>query len=207
MSDTSNDTISILHVDDEPEFAELTATFLERENSRFAVETTTSASAALEWMDRQLPDCVVSDYNMPGIDGIELLQTVREEFPELPFILYTGRGSEAVASDAISAGVTDYLQKQPGSEQLELLANRIRNAVQRRYESERATRQEELRRLTELAGDAGAFEIDYETGEMLMTEGVRRMVGLEEGERLSLSDAVKYPAHGGAGRPCLLRHC
>jgi DNA-binding NtrC family response regulator len=199
--------IQVLHVNDDPELVELTAAFLEREYGSFEVVGATSASEGLERLDADPPDCVVSDYNMPGMEGIELLQTVREEFPELPFILYTGRGSEAVASDAISAGVTDYLQKQPGSEQFELLANRIRNAVQRRYESERATRQEELRRLTELAGDAGAFEIDYETGEMLMTEGVRRMVGLEEGERLSLSDAVKYPAHGGAGRPCLLRHC
>ncbi len=163
--------IQVLHVDDDPELVELTAAFLEREYGSFEVVGATSASEGLERLDADPPDCVVSDYNMPGMDGIELLQTVREEFPELPFILYTGRGSEAVASDAISAGVTDYLQKQPGSEQFELLANRIRNAVQRRYESERATRQEELRRLTELAGDAGAFEIDYETGEMLMTEG------------------------------------
>jgi PAS domain S-box-containing protein len=129
MSDTSNDTISILHVDDEPEFAELTATFLERENSRFAVETTTSASAALEWMDRQLPDCVVSDYDMPGQNGIEFLETVRQDHPELPFVLYTGNGSEAVASEAVTAGVSDYLQKDTGSEQYKLLAKRIENVV------------------------------------------------------------------------------
>lgn len=186
--------IQVLHIDDDPELVELTAAFLEREYGSFEIVGATSASEGLERLDADPPDCVVSDYNMPGMDGIELLQTVREVFPELPFILYTGRGSEAVASDAISAGVTDYLQKQPGSEQFELLANRIRNAVQGRYESERATRQEELRRLTEFAGDTGAFEIDYETGEMLMTEGLSRVVGLEEGERLSLSDAIeRYP--------------
>ncbi|QCC48787.1 response regulator [Halobellus limi] len=67
---------------------------------------------------------------MPATDGIEFLEAVREDHPELPFILYTGKGSEEVASDAISAGVTDYLQKGTGSEQYELLANRIRNAVE-----------------------------------------------------------------------------
>ena len=129
MSDTSDDIISILHVDDEPEFAELTATFLERENNRFAVETTTSVSAALEWMEERLPDCVVSDYDMPGQNGIEFLETVRQDHPELPFVLYTGNGSEAVASEAVTAGVSDYLQKDTGSEQYKLLAKRIENAV------------------------------------------------------------------------------
>lgn len=84
--------IQVLHVDDDPELVELTAAFLEREYGSFEVVGATSASEGLERLDADPPDCVVSDYNMPGIDGIELLQTVREEFPELPFILYTGRG-------------------------------------------------------------------------------------------------------------------
>lgn len=50
-------------------------------------------------------------YDMPRQTGIEFLETVREEYPGLPFILYTGKGSEEVAADAISAGVFDYLQK------------------------------------------------------------------------------------------------
>lgn len=74
-------------------------------------------------------DCVVSAHEMPGRNGIEFLELVREEYPDLPFVLFTGKGSEAVASDAISAGVTDYLQKGSGTEQYELLANRIVNAV------------------------------------------------------------------------------
>jgi DNA-binding NarL/FixJ family response regulator len=73
---------------------------------------------------------------MPGMDGIEFLQAVREEFPDLPFILFTGKGSEAVASEAISAGVTDYLQKDTGTNQYTVLTNRVRNAVKRR-EAER----------------------------------------------------------------------
>lgn len=66
---------------------------------------------------------------MPGQNGIEFLETDREEYPNLPFILYTGKGSEEVASDAISAGATDYLQKGSGTDQYQLLANRTPNAV------------------------------------------------------------------------------
>lgn len=121
---------SILHVDDEPSFADLTRMFLERDDGRFVIRTATSAEEGLERLDDCPPDCIVSDYNVPGTDGLELLRTVREEHPNLPFLLFTGKGSEEVASDAIAVGVTDYLQRNPGTEQYELLANRIRNAVE-----------------------------------------------------------------------------
>jgi DNA-binding NtrC family response regulator len=122
--------IRVLHVDDEPEFAELVASYLERSERRLSVETATSASEGFDRLADTRFDCVVSDYDMPGRSGIEFLEAVQDEHPDLPFILYTGKGSEDVASEAISAGVTDYLQKRPGPDQYTLLANRIRNAVE-----------------------------------------------------------------------------
>jgi PAS domain S-box-containing protein len=126
------DEIRVLHVDDEPDFSELTAAFLERADERFEVETARSAAEGLEVLrarpDRAF-DCVVSDYDMNGQSGIEFLRAVRGRRPDLPFVLFTGKGSEEVASDAIRAGATDYLQKETGTEQYELLANRVRNAV------------------------------------------------------------------------------
>jgi CheY-like chemotaxis protein len=121
--------IRVLHVDDEPAVADVAAQYLERENDRIDVRTATSADEGLSVLAESAVDCVVSDYEMPDTDGIEFLQAVREGHSDLPFILFTGRGSEAVASEAILAGVTDYLQKETGTEQYELLANRIENAV------------------------------------------------------------------------------
>jgi PAS domain S-box-containing protein len=126
----SPDSITILCVDDQPEVLDLAASLLEQQDDRFIVDTVSSAAAALERLDQAKVDCIVSDYQMPGLNGIEFLEAVREEYPRLPFILHTGRGSEEVASEAISAGATDYLKKRPGSEQYELLANRIQNAVE-----------------------------------------------------------------------------
>ena len=121
--------IAVLHVDDEPDLSELSATFLERENERLTVETARDADDALDRLADAEFDCVVSDYDMPGRNGIELLEIVRERFDELPFILYTGKGSEEVASEAVAAGVTEYLQKETGTGQYTILANRISNAV------------------------------------------------------------------------------
>ena len=132
------DEIRVLHVDDEPAFADLTADFLERTDERFAVETATSVTAGLRALDEgPTVDCVVSDYDMPGRSGIDFLRAVREDRPDLPFVLFTGKGSEAVASEALRAGATDYLQKKTGTEQYELLANRVTNAV-RQFRGRRA---------------------------------------------------------------------
>ena len=123
-------------MDDDPGFSDLAAELLEREDEELAVETATSASEGLDRLADGGFDCVVTGYDMPGRDGIEFLEAVREEHPELPFVLFTGKGSEAVASETISAGVTDYLQKEAGTEQYAVLATRIRNVVTR-YRRER----------------------------------------------------------------------
>ncbi|WP_135820394.1 PAS domain S-box protein [Halostella litorea] len=130
------DPITVLHVDDDPDFADLVSVYLERENSSLEVITETSADAGLDRLADVDIDCIVSDYDMPRTDGLEFLSAVREEYPQVPFILFTGKGSEEIASDAISAGVTDYLQKGGGTDQYTVLENRISNAV-RQYQAER----------------------------------------------------------------------
>jgi PAS domain S-box-containing protein len=127
----ASDAIRLLHVDDNLDFAEMATTFLERENDRFNTETVANASEGLNRLADSAFDCVISDYDMPSQNGIEFLETVREDYPELPFILYTGKGSEEVASDAFSAGATDYMQKQSGTDHFSVLAERIKTLVER----------------------------------------------------------------------------
>jgi len=127
-----HETITVLHVDDEPDFADMAAALLEREDDAMAVETATSADEGIERLAEGGVDCVVSDYDMPEQNGLEFLERVREDYPDLPFILFTGKGSEEIASEAVSAGVTDYIQKEPGADRYAVLANRIENAVAKR---------------------------------------------------------------------------
>jgi len=182
--------IRVLHVDDDPNLLELTGEFLEREDDRLVLETATSADQGLDQIGDRPPDCIVSDYDMPGKSGIEFLRAVRETYPDLPFILFTGKGSESVASDAIAAGVTDYLQKGSSTERYELLANRITNAVQARRATQEATRQAELMRLTEFAGDTGGWELDLETEELMLTDGTRRLIDLPQDDSIGLEEAI-----------------
>lgn len=157
-----SDTIRILHVDNDEMFADSVGTYLEAHDDQFVVDVAHSGQAATDDYDLADIDCVVSDYEMPDETGIEFLRRVRAADPALPFILVTGRGSERIAGEAISAGVTDYLQKRPGTETYELLANRIRNAVETaRAKAEARTFRDRFRGLSEAFPDV-AFYIDDE---------------------------------------------
>ncbi|NEU56487.1 PAS domain-containing protein [Halorussus sp. MSC15.2] len=154
--------IRVLLVDDDSAIADLTATYLERASDRIETVVETSPTDALAHVTEGAVDCVVSDYEMPEMDGLTFLDEVRETAPSLPFILFTGKGSEEIASEAISAGVTDYLQKETGTDQYAVLANRVGNAVaQYRAEREAEEADEQIRRIFERITDA-FFALDDE---------------------------------------------
>lgn len=128
----SRDRIRVVCVDDEPQLASLVCTYLEREVSVIDATACRTAAEALDRIDEEAVDCVVSDYDLEHTDGIEFLQDVREEHGDLPFVLFTARGNEAVASEAISEGVTEYMRKGRGVDRYRVLANRVVSVVEKR---------------------------------------------------------------------------
>lgn len=137
------DTYRILCIDDSEPFLETTRASLER-TGRFEVQCVSDPTSVVDLLEVEAFDGVVCDYQMPVVDGIELLRSVREGHPDLPFILFTGQGSEAVAGEAINAEVTDYLQK-GGPEQFELLANRLTNAIEQYAATRQLDREQTIR--------------------------------------------------------------
>jgi PAS domain S-box-containing protein len=135
LFDTTTETIRVLYLDADPAEQDHFVRSLEREPAAFDVRTAHSAKVAVDQLPYADVDCIVSTYELPDKTGLEFLKTVRVEQPNLPFILVTAKGSEEIASEAISSGVTDYVQRQ-GDCQYTVLANRIRNAVSQ-YRTER----------------------------------------------------------------------
>ncbi|MCU0861508.1 MAG: PAS domain S-box protein, partial [Methanomassiliicoccales archaeon] len=124
--------ISVLCVDDEPGFLELTRAFLELQGD-IIVYGSPSALQAIDMLKTHSYDAVVSDYQMPGMDGLKFLAHVRNRHDDLPFILFTGKGREEVVIQALNSGADFYLQK--GGEaksQFAELAHKVRQAVERK---------------------------------------------------------------------------
>ncbi len=104
--------MKVLFVDDEPEILELSKIYLEREDEGITVRTAVSVEEGLDLVEEEEFDCIVSDYQMPETDGLEFLKIVREKKTiDIPFIIFTGKGREEAAIDALNLGADRYLQK------------------------------------------------------------------------------------------------
>jgi CheY-like chemotaxis protein len=99
-----------LLVDDDLLFLELSKTFLEIFH-RITSDTANSAREALTKLDKDSYDVIVSDYDMPFIDGIKFLRTIRNKKISIPFILFTGFGKEEIMHLAIENGANSVIQK------------------------------------------------------------------------------------------------
>ncbi|HWQ65073.1 MAG TPA: PAS domain S-box protein [Methanospirillum sp.] len=132
----------MLYVDDEQMLLEICKIFLEK-TGELQVQTEFSVSRALERIQLEVFDVIVSDYQMPGMDGIEFLKQIRSSGNTIPFIIFTGRGREEVAIAALKEGADFYLQKggDPTSQFAEM-SNHIRQLVRRRR-AESALRENE----------------------------------------------------------------
>lgn len=181
--------VKILHIDDKSDFADLVSTFLQREREQFEVITETDPQEGLETAIEGEIDCVVCDYDMPELTGLDVLEEVRKEHPNLPFVLFTGKGNEEIASEAITAGVTEYLQKGGGTDQYKVLANRIEQAVARH----RAERQVE-RGFHAIETALGGISLLNHNGEFIyVNEAYADITGYERSELIGEHFETLYP--------------
>ena len=123
--------IRILHIDDEPDHLRFTKIFLEDIDHRFSVASVDTPSELLARLDKDPPDCVVSDYSMPDMNGVELARMVREKC-DVPIILYTGKETEDVVEKAFSVGVKFYVRKEVDPGHYHVLARCIGMVVEQR---------------------------------------------------------------------------
>jgi len=136
--------VSVLYVDDESDLLALGKLFLEQDGS-FSVDILPSAREALLRLESKQYDAIISDFQMPGINGIEFLHRVRASGNTIPFIIFTGRSREEIVIQALNEGADFYLQKggEPVSQFAEL-QHKIRMAVER-HSIGKALRENETR--------------------------------------------------------------
>lgn len=106
--------IKILFVDDEEDFLELAESYFQKEENKIDPVFTTSAQEALELLEEDAFEAIVSDYDMPEMDGLEFLEKLRSDGNDIPFIFLTGQGKEKVAMQALNKGADRYHRKDRG---------------------------------------------------------------------------------------------
>jgi CheY-like chemotaxis protein len=121
----------VLHVEDEEDHAKFLEIFLRENDAALEVDSASSAEKALKKLKEKQYDCIVSDYMMPKVNGIKFAEQVKKSH-DIPFIIYTGQGSEEVAQAAFTAGVDDYVRKEMDPSHYRVLAKSIRQAVEER---------------------------------------------------------------------------
>jgi PAS domain S-box-containing protein len=168
----------VLYIDDEADLLEVTKFYLEISHE-FIIDTDTSALETLTHRDLSMYDAIISDYQMPEMDGITFLKKVRAKYGSIPFILFTGRGREEVVIQALNSGADFYLQKggDPRSLFAELM-HKIRIVVQRRQTEDALRTNDERLRMAQAIGKTGNWEYNLKTKTLWASEEGLRIFGI-----------------------------
>jgi light-regulated signal transduction histidine kinase (bacteriophytochrome) len=182
----------LLIVDDDAAERALVARLARQSFPDAAIETASGPAEAREACGRQAFDCIILDYNMPGMDGLAFAQSLRASFPYLPIVMSTGYGDEMLAAHAVTSGVTDYVPKAKITAQslLRVVENAIRITSQVRVIDEQRS---------ELENFAFALAHDFKqpirqimTFTGLISEAIRADRGQEIAGHLTfLNDAAR----------------
>lgn len=124
-------TVRVVVVDDDPAVVSLASEYLEHTDGRFSVFTETSARAAVERLrdcDARI-DCIVSDYEMPGMNGLEFREAVQETCSDVPFILFTSHARD-LFEEAPPEGITELIRKDGRRGNYSELADRVTRAAE-----------------------------------------------------------------------------
>ncbi|MDO9538408.1 MAG: PAS domain S-box protein [Methanocalculus sp.] len=145
---------SVLYVDDDPSLLEIGKIFLERAGD-ITVTLSQDPVLAVEKIRMNRFDAIISDYQMPGMNGIELLVRVRESGDTTPFIIFTGKGREEVVIEALNNGADHYVQKggNPKAQFAELTHKIRRSVLWRRALEEIAGNEERYRQISDVMSD------------------------------------------------------
>lgn len=130
--------ITLLHVDDSEDFLLLTRLRLGMIDGDIEIVSTKSGNSALAQLQERSFTCVVSDVQMPQMDGLELLRTLRETGNATPFIFLSSCEDSRTVDAALNHGAIDYIHKDHGSQSYERILEAVRRS-QARLRPERRT--------------------------------------------------------------------
>lgn len=174
--------VRALFVDDDENLLFLAGRMLKGTDPAFAVVTAISAAEALIKLSKEHFDVIVADYEMPGMTGLELLEQFRKNDSQTPFIIFTGKGKEEVAMQALNLGADYYIRKEHSfARQYGELIHVIQRVVDHsRTKKELEKSELRFRRTFEAIPDP-AFLWERQANEIILTKANRAAINVSDG--------------------------
>jgi DNA-binding NtrC family response regulator len=197
---------SILYVDDEPSIGVVLHDVLTRAGHK--AHGAATVVEALQVLARETIDLIISDYRMPGLNGLEFLQLLQQEGYEIPVVMVTGYGTIEHAVTAIKAGAVDYVTKPIRAQQLELAVDQALEFVRLKRENDKLHRElMQARHEREIVGDSASMRRILQT---LATVAPTRATVLLQGESGTGKELIARAIHDQSdrrGKPFVKLNC
>ncbi len=197
---------TLLVVDDEKNTREALSKILSEDG--YEVMTAADGFQALDQVTRELPDLILADLKMPGMDGIELLSRARLKGYDIPFVMMTAYGTVESAVEAMKKGAEDYLTKPVNIEELELQIKRI--LAHRRLMMEAKDLRERLRdkyKFENIIGNSPQMQAVFKTVEQVAPSRATILVTGESGTGKELIASAIHQNGPRADKPYIKVTC
>lgn len=208
MTETTGKIYNILAVDDDKSISTLVKSILSLEK-QYEVTTAINGEACLKYIREQLPDLILMDIQMPGIDGIETLKRVKEFDPRIPVVMMSGHGTIERAVRSMKLGAYDFITKPIDRDRLLItVKNALMTSSLKREVDELKSELKQKYTFKNIIGQSGVMQEVFKAVEKVVDSNVTVLIQGESGTGKELiARAIHYHSKTRANKPFVAVNC
>ncbi|MDZ7330459.1 MAG: sigma-54 dependent transcriptional regulator [candidate division KSB1 bacterium] len=208
MTETTGRIYNILAVDDDKSISTLVKSILSLEK-QYEVTTVINGEACLKYIREQLPDLILMDIQMPGIDGIETLKRVKEFDPRIPVVMMSGHGTIERAVRSMKLGAYDFITKPIDRDRLLItVKNALMTSSLKREVDELKSELKQKYTFKNIIGQSGVMQEVFKAVEKVVDSNVTVLIQGESGTGKELiARAIHYHSKTRANKPFVAVNC